>query len=90
MSIPTSPFFSLDSFVNYFGTEDLFENRFENDANQNPIYIGFSTTPNADPALPIWFILKVEYVGTGVVRKRLPDNGIKLGYVWNQRASYFS
>lgn len=90
MSVPTGAFFSQETFVNYFGTEDLFENRFENDGNGNPIYIGFSVMPNADVDLPIWFILKVEYTGTAIIRKRLPDDGIKLGYAWSQRATYFS
>lgn len=86
----TNIFDSMENFMEILGIEDLLEGRFDNDVNGNPIYIGYTVYVNGDPALPIWFILKVEYVGTSIVRKRLPDDGIGFIYVWDDRVDYFS
>lgn len=84
-----SIFHGIEAFANILGLEDLTEGRYDNDANNNPIYVGYCIQPDGDPAAPIWFIQKVEYDGTAIVRKRLPIDGIKFGYVWNDRADYF-
>jgi hypothetical protein len=70
--------------------DDLLEARFENDVDGNPIYIGYSMIPNADVDDPVWYILKIEYVSQAVVRKRIPDDGRQLNYIWSQRATYFT
>jgi hypothetical protein len=90
MSSPGNIFDPLEAFSEILGIEDLIEGRFENDGNGNPIYIGYSPIPNADPALPVWYIQFIVYDGQAIVRKRLPDDGIAFKYVWNDRADYFS
>ena len=70
--------------------DDLLEARFENDVDGNPIYIGYTVTENGDTSLPIWYIIKIEYVSQAVVRKRLPDNGLGFIYIWDDRATYFA
>jgi hypothetical protein len=80
----------IENFSSILGIQDLLEGRYENDVNDNPIYIGYSPYPNADPALPVWFIMKVEYSGEAIIRKRLPDDGIAFVYIWNDRSTYFS
>lgn len=87
---PVNIFSAVEQFSEILGVQNLLEARFENDANNNPIYIGYSPIPNADPSLPVWFILKVEYVDQGITRKRLPDDGVKFSYVWNDMSTYFS
>lgn len=83
-------FGNLEAFSGIFQPEDSLEGRFENDGNGNPIYIGYSVTPNAATDQPIWYIQKIEYDGESIVRKRLPDDGEGIFYVWDLRATYFS
>jgi len=90
MNILNNIFNKSEQFSGILGLEDLLEGRFENDVNDNPIYIGYSPSPNADPGLAVWYIRKIIYVGTNIVRTQLPDSGIKFAYVWNDRATYFS
>lgn len=90
MSSPGGIFGPQERFSNVLNQEDMLEGRFENDVNENPIYVGYSTIPNADPALPVWFVMNIIYDGEAIVRKRLPDNGIAFNYIWNQRATYFT
>lgn len=90
MAIPVNIFDNLEAFAEILGLEDLLEGRFENDANDNPIYIGYSPYPNANPADPVWFIRKIIYDGTAIVRTQLPDDGIKFAYVWDDRVDYFA
>ena len=77
-------------FTGILTLNDLLEGRFENDGDDNPIYIGYKMIPNGSPLEPIWYLIKVEYVGTGIVRKRLPNDGRGFKYIWNDRATYFS
>lgn len=79
-----------EQFSTMFSPENLLDGRFENDGDGNPLYIGYTTVPNGDTSLPIWFIQKIEYESVGVVRKRLPDNGVAFSYVWDLRDNYFS
>ena len=53
-------------------------------------YVGYSEKPNESAAADTWFIIKMEYTGANVVRYRLPNNGPKFSYVWNDRANYFA
>ena len=76
--------------LNFFQLGDLTETRIENDVLGNPLFIGYSPIANANPALNIWMILKIEYdVNGNTTRKRLPTNGRALIYSWNDRATYF-
>lgn len=92
MSAPESGgiFGPLERLSLVIDTDDLLEARFENDGDGNPIYIGYCPTPNAPTDEPIWYIIKVDYVAQFVVRKRLPDDGPKFGYTWDDRATYFT
>lgn len=90
MSLPTNIFAHIELLSAYIDTEDLLEARFENNGDNNPIYIGYSPYPNADPALPIWYIQKVYYDGEAIIRKQLPDDGPKFAYIWDDRIDYFA
>lgn len=90
MTLPTNIFNSIEQLTEYFGPEDLLEGRFDNDVDDNPIYIGYSPIPNADPALPVWYIQKIIYVGAAIVRKQIPDDGVSFTYAWDLRTTYFS
>ena len=87
---PPNIFDNLEAFAEILGLEDLLEGRYDNDVNGNPIYIGYSPFPNADPAEAVWYCRKVIYEGESIVRTQLPNDGIKFGYVWNDRADYFA
>lgn len=88
--LPENVFDPIEQFSSIFSPEDLLEGRFENNGDNNPIYIGYSPIPNADPAAPVWYIQNIIYDGQAIIRKRLPDEGVKFGYVWNDRATYFA
>lgn len=87
--ITANVFGELERMSAILDNEDLLEARFENDANGNVLYIGYSPFPNADPATPNFYILKVEYEADAIVRKRLPKDGLGFKYIWNNRADYF-
>lgn len=91
MSMPLSSIYSqIEQLSEFIDPEDLLEGRFENNGDNNPIYIGYSPFPNADPAMPVWYIQKITYDGQAIIRKQQPDDGPKFTYVWNDRATYFS
>ena len=90
MSLPMPQYNVYESFQNILSMGEFLEQRFENDGDGNPVYRGISTIPNADTSEPIWAILKIYYVGGSAVRTQLPDNGLKFGYTWDDRATYFS
>ena len=85
-----SPLNRFEQLEYYFQVPTLTESRYENDGNGNPIYIGISLIPNADPDAPVWMVKKIYYSGTYVIRTQLPDDGIKYTYSYTQRATYFS
>lgn len=89
MTSPGGIFGEMERLTGVIDIDDLVEKRFENDVDENPIYIGYTLTPDADPDALIWYIIKVEYVGQGVVRQRLPMNGLGFIYSWTDRATYF-
>lgn len=69
----------------------FYESRMENDANGNPIYIGYAKTPNAGTATFLWFIVKVTYdANQSPTRYQLPDGGVSFTYDWDNRSTYFS
>lgn len=73
------------------GDEPFFEVRIENDANGNPIYVARSPIPNADPALNVWFIVKMHYDANDfLARVQQPNAGGNFVYSYNDRASYFA
>lgn len=91
MSVPLTNIFSqVEQFSEILDPEDLLEGRFENNDDGNPIYIGYCPIPNAATDEPIWFIRKVVYDGTNVIRTQLPDDGIQFQYIWDNRADYFT
>lgn len=66
------------------------EMRMENDANGNPIYIGYSKTPNAGTAAALWYIVMVTYdANQSPTHQQLPNAGVQFTYVWDDRATYF-
>jgi len=90
MSFNTNIFAELELITPYIDNEELMEGRFENNGDGNPIYVGYTPYPNGDPALPIWYLLKITYTGQAIIRKQVPDSGQKFGYIWNDRVTYFS
>lgn len=91
MSFPETIFNPIERITNTLGSEDFFESRFENDANGNPIYAGWSPTPDASTSEQIWFIKKIFYdANQAVIRVQMPDDGVKFTYSWDSRATYFS
>lgn len=74
----------------FFQPGALLEIRIENDGNDNPIYVGYSPTPNDDPDLLDWYIIKITYDGEAIIRVQQPDDGPKFAYSWTDRATYFS
>ena len=67
------------------------EIRMENDANGNPIYIGYASEPELGTAVPSWFIVKITYDGNqSPTRYQLPSAGVLYKYVWDDRATYFN
>lgn len=94
MTIPNLNVFGYNERLqNIIGSEDMLEGRFENNGDNNPIYVGYTPIPNGDPALPIWYIMKIDYDGTGIIRKRLPNttpNTQAFSYIWDSRATYFT
>lgn len=90
MSAPIQNYFDdFERLSAVLDNEDLLESRFENDGNGNPIYIGYTLTPNASIDEPIWYIIKIVYDLQNIVWKRIPEDGRKFAYIWSQRASYF-
>lgn len=87
---PISVFSGIEAFSQILGLEDLLEGRYDNDVNGNPIYIGYSPYPNANPDDAVWFIRKVTYIGESIVRTQLPDDGIQFAYIWTDRTTYFT
>jgi hypothetical protein len=85
-----NPYISNEQFQGILDPDDLLEGRFENDGDGNPLYVGYTTIPDADPDDSVWYIQKIEYVGTGIVRKRLPVDNVGFKYSWTDRATYFS
>ena len=66
------------------------EMRMENDANGNPIYIGYNKTPNAGQDSLSWFIVKITYdANQSPTYQQLPDEGVRFIYSWTDRANYF-
>lgn len=69
---------------------NFLELRMENDANGNPIYIGYTRKPNADTDSALWFIVKITYDGNqSPTYQQLPERGVVFDYVWNDRSTYF-
>lgn len=63
------------------------EKRMENDANGNPIYVGYAI-PGAATSAAKWFITKQTYDGNNAVtRQQFPSDVPAFAYVWDNRAS---
>lgn len=66
------------------------EMRMENDANGNPIFIGYNKTPNAGTDSETWFIVMITYdANQSPTYQQLPNRGVRFVYYWDDRAIYF-
>lgn len=91
MSFPANTWTNFLAMSEVLDLNDLFETRMDNDVTGKILYVGMSQTANADPALKIWFVLKLSYDVNGfMTRKQLPDDGGGFLYSWDLRATYFS
>jgi predicted carbohydrate-binding protein with CBM5 and CBM33 domain len=62
----------------------------ENDANGNPIYVGYNKTANAGTAVASWFIVKITYdANQSPTRQQLPSFGVQFIGIWDSRTTYF-
>lgn len=65
------------------------ELRAENDANGNPIYVGYAKAGSATSAA-VWLIKKFTYdANDAVTRSQIADNNLSYSHVWDDRASLF-
>jgi hypothetical protein len=81
-----SNFLALSPVIKY---EDLYEVRIENNSSGQPLYIGYTITPNAPTSDAVWFIKCINYTGSYVSWVQLPNLGYGYLYVWDNRATYF-
>lgn len=84
-----NPFNAINRIADFLSDQDVLEGRFENNGDGNPIYIGYSPVVNASTADAVWYIQKIDYDGTAIVRKRLPTGLRAFVYSWDNRATYF-
>jgi hypothetical protein len=79
------------SYFQVFGElSDFLEIRYENNAQGDPIYIGYNKTANAGEDELTWFIVQLNYDGNDDLEyQRLPLNGVGFKYSWTDRADYF-
>lgn len=79
------------SYLNVQGFMAQFmEIRIDYGAGTVPLYVGYNHTPNADTAVDTWFIVKLIYSGSNLVRQELPNTGVQFNLVWDNRSTYFS
>ena len=69
--------------------DDFLEKRYAYNGS-NLEYVGWSKKPNCPTDAPLWYIIKLSYTGSNVVRQQLPDEGPFFKYAWDDRATYFS
>jgi len=89
MAIPNmfSEIFALGQTI---GNEDFFEQRIENDADGNPLYIGWCPVANGATSEEIWWIKKLHYDANGHVDwVQLPIGKKGFLFAWDDRATYF-
>lgn len=72
---------------------EMLRTKFDYDEDGNLIYVGVSNKVDADEALADWYILNFDYVTISekfyTSNMYLPDGGVKMSYVWDDRATYF-
>ena len=72
-----------------FNSEFFYEKRMENDANGNPIYVGFAK-PGSATSDSVWYITKQTYDGNeSVTHQQVASDTPDFAYAWDDRASYF-
>lgn len=78
------------SILNLYFDEELFmEKRMENDANGNPIYVGWAKA-GSSTSDSVWFIIKITYdANQAPTRSQVASNIPKFGYSWDDRATFF-
>lgn len=74
---------------NHANTELFLEKRMAYDGSNNLIYVGYSRIANASTSQPIWYIVKLVYTGSNLVRYQLPMSGVNFGYIWDNRTTSF-
>lgn len=73
-----------------FDSNMLFEKRMENDANGNPIYVGWAR-PGTAAGDALWYITKQTYDGNNAVtRQQIASDIPAFAYEWDLRSSYFA
>ena len=78
------------SAISIMGDADSFLEKRLAYTGSNIEYVGWSKIPNAATSKPVWFIVKYVYSGSDRTRQRLPVDGPKFTYTWDDRATYFS
>lgn len=74
--------------INYDG-EMFLEKRMENDADGDPIYVGWAKAGSAEGSL-VWFIVKITYdANKAPIRQQVATNRSMFGYSWTDKATYF-
>lgn len=91
MALPTpNDWTNLLALESVLGANAQLEKRMVNSDTGQIQYVGYTMTPNANEALPIWFIVKLSYDVNGFLNYyQLPVNGPGFIYIWNDMASYF-
>ncbi len=69
--------------------DDFLEKRYAYNGS-NLEYVGWSKKPNCPTDSELWYVIKLSYSGSSVVRQQLPDEGPFFKYTWDDRATYFS
>lgn len=69
--------------------EVFLEKRMENDANGNPIYVGWAKAGTGVDELK-WFIVKLTYdANQSPTRQQIANDVPQFVYSWTDRATYF-
>ena len=60
----------------------FWEKRMQNDANGNPIYVGYTREAAASTADAVWFIVNITYDGNNSpTYYKLPNAGVNFEYI---------
>lgn len=92
MSFPTNSISQLIAFGGQtIGIDKPYETRIENNASGDPLFVGWSPIPNADPSEKVWYIQKMHFDLNGFInRVEQPESGTGFKYEWDNRANIFS
>lgn len=85
MKVKDFSYLDVEGFMSQF-----MEIRIDYVGGDNPIYVGYNRTPNADVDASTWYIVKLTYSGSNLTRQQLGSLGVTFSYSWTNRATYFS